>query len=295
MPLDGSALGQTGAAIEHAIDARWLMAYAASLGDAGPVYLDTSRPSGILGHPLFPACFEWPAILGYRGNSGTLTDAERLRGVHASHDLLVHRLARPGDKLRTVATLSTVERWPSGAYQRLRLDTVDAGGKPVCTTWYGTLFRGVPLNGGPVSLDDLPPWPEGKAPFSLLREAVLPVVATAAHVYTEGSRIWNPIHTDTAVAKLAGLSGIILHGTATLALCVSNIVNQECGGDPSRVRRVAARFGAMVPVPSELFLHVLSDTPVSGGRLLRFEALNSEGKPAIRDGRVLVGSSGGKT
>ncbi len=271
------------------------MAYAASLGDAGPVYLDTARPSGILGHPLFPVCFEWPAILGYRGNSGTLTDAERLRGVHASHDLLIHRLVKPGDKLRTAATLSAVERWPSGAYQHLRLDTVDAGGKPVATTWYGTLFRGVSLNGEPVSLDDLPPWPEGKAASSPIREAVLSVGATAAHIYTEGSRIWNPIHTDAAVAKLAGLPGIILHGTATLALCVSNIVNQECGGAPSQIRRVAARFGAMVPVPSELSLRVLSSTRTSEGQLLGFEAFNSEGKPAIRDGRVLVGSPGGKT
>ena len=49
----------------------------------------------------------------------------------------------------------------------------------------------------------------------------MPVSATAAHVYTEGARIWNPIHTDAAVAARAGLPGIILHGTATLALAVS--------------------------------------------------------------------------
>src|SRR5262245_63914545 len=38
------------------------------------------------------------------------------------------------------------------------------------------------------------------------------------HVYTECARIWNPIHTDLAVVRAAGLSGPILHGTATLAL-----------------------------------------------------------------------------
>ena len=34
------------------------------------------------------------------------------------------------------------------------------------------------------------------------------------HVYTECARIWNPIHTDLAVARAAGLPGPILHGTA---------------------------------------------------------------------------------
>ena len=48
-------------------------------------------------------------------------------------------------------------------------------------------------------------------------EIRVPIGAGAAHVYTECARIWNPIHTDTAVTAKAGLPGIILHGTATLA------------------------------------------------------------------------------
>ena len=42
----------------------------------------------------------------------------------------------------------------------------------------------------------------------------VPISALAAHVYTECARIWNPVHTDTAVADRAGLPGLILHGTA---------------------------------------------------------------------------------
>jgi hypothetical protein len=45
------------------IDARWLMAYAAGLGEAALEYLDTTRPDGPTAHPLFPVCYEWAATL----------------------------------------------------------------------------------------------------------------------------------------------------------------------------------------------------------------------------------------
>ena len=52
------------------------------------------------------------------------------------------------------------------------------------------------------------------------------VSAVAAHVYTECARIFNPIHTDVAVAEASGLPGPILHGTATLAMAVSAVVDR---------------------------------------------------------------------
>ena len=77
------------------------------------------------------------------------------------------------------------------------------------------------------------------------------VRASAAHVYTECARIWNPIHTDVAVARAAGLPGLILHGTATLALAVSRVVARDLRrATPARVREIAVRFTGMVPMPS---------------------------------------------
>jgi len=54
---------------EHAVDARWLMAYAAALGETAPEYLDTTRPGGLLAHPLFPVCYEWPLALDVRARA----------------------------------------------------------------------------------------------------------------------------------------------------------------------------------------------------------------------------------
>ena len=72
--------------------------------------------------------------------------------------------------------------------------------------------------------------------------ATSPSAATAAHVYTECARIWNPIHTDVAYARAAGLPDIILHGTATLALSISKVSRRFVRNEPG-----AAAFAAASP------------------------------------------------
>ncbi len=288
MPVAAASVGVAGAALATEIDARWLMAYAAGLGHDDACYLDTTR--GIVAHPLFPVCVEWPVFLATHGLPGAerLEPEERLRGVHATHDLAIHRPIRPGDRLSTAATVVGVERRRPGAYQVVRLDTRDAAGEPVCTTWYGTLYRGVEVEGAERPAGDLPPRPappDADAPRS---EHVIPVSARAAHLYTECARIWNPIHTDAVVAARAGLPGIILHGTATLALAVSRVVERECGGDPTRVRRIAGRFGAMVPMPSEIVVSICERR----GDAVHFEVRNAEGQTVVRDGLVLTDGPG---
>jgi acyl dehydratase len=64
--------------------------------------------------------------------------------------------------------------------------------------------------------------------------------AEAALVYTECSRIWNPIHTNPAVATRAGLPRPILHGTATLAMAVSNGAGDVISFDVRNARGEAA-------------------------------------------------------
>ncbi|MFP8880899.1 MAG: hypothetical protein VCE43_16385, partial [Myxococcota bacterium] len=77
------------------------------------------------------------------------------------------------------------------------------------------------------------------------------------------------------------------HGTATLALAVSTIVDRELGGDGEAVARIAGRFGAMVTMPSTLTVQILSPDSDS----IRFEVLNDRGEPAIRNGSVAISSS----
>jgi acyl dehydratase len=74
------------------------------------------------------------------------------------------------------------------------------------------------------------------------------------HTYTECARIWNPIHTERAVALRAGLHDIILHGTATWALAARAVLDARAGGDVRRLRRLAGRFRAPVDAGATLLV-----------------------------------------
>lgn len=273
MPISSHIVGRTGEPITHEIDATWLASYSTAVGVS---------PEAT--HPLFPVCFEWPLFLDSRYMPTGLAPSDLFRGVHVTHDLAVHRPFRPGMQVTTTATIASVESRRSGAYQLVRLDTVDTEKDPVSTTWFGMIYRGLSVEGGDRSLEDAGPVLEPMPTNGSLTGVPIPVAADAAVVYAEAARIWNPIHTDAAVAEAAGLPGTILQGTATLAMAVSRVVAERFDGGTERVERVAARFGAMVFMPSTLTLRigaVVDDT-------VRFEVLESAGGRAISDGLLTV-------
>ena len=289
MHIPASVVGATAGPREQAVDARWLMAYAAALGEDGPEYFDTTRPEGILAHPLFPVCYEWPLALDLRAK--TLADEIAVRGVHATHRLVLHRPPRAGDRLRTTATVAALERRSPGAYMVLRMETVDAAGRPVSTTDYGSLYLGVDCD-TPSSTVSQQRGRHGEGrcveEWSPSWSTDLTVPSTLAHTYTECARIWNPIHTDRAVALAAGLPDIILHGTATLALAISQTLRHHPRGAAAPVRSIACRFGAMVRLPSRVTVRGQKPVSSAEGPLVRFEALAEDGRPAVRDGQIIL-------
>jgi acyl dehydratase len=286
--LPSSTVGVSTEPITHEIDARWLMAYAGGVYDPAPFLLDTTRPDGIVAHALFPVCVEWPAVLALRRSlADRLPADERLKGVHATHDLIHHRSIRPGDELATTATVVSVERRRPGAYEVVRLDTVDPSGEPVATTYMGSLFLGVDVDDADRIDDQPPPLPDVGGPDDATSaEKELHIPATMAHIYTETARIWNPIHTDAAVAEAAGLPGIILHGTASLAMAVTTALETPGGRiDHSGVQRITARFGAMVTMPTTLHLTTRPDR-TDPAHIHHLHLTNPAGDAVLRDTMV---------
>lgn len=283
MPLSTSTVGQQSKPFEHKIDARWVMAYAAGLNDTAACYMDTQAHGNVIAHPVFPVCIEWPVILDARNLAGTnsMSAEESARGVHASHDLHIFKPIRAGDLLTTQATVIGVEKIKPGAAQHLRLDTHNQQGELVTRTYQLGISRGVEITGDKMFIESPPPWPD----FAQAGEAKtfsIPVAEGAANIYTETARIFNPIHSDKAVALASGLPDIILHGTATLALAISQIVNHFVSGKPENIKRLGGRFSAMVLMPSVLTLQIHADT-ASG---VSYSLLTDKGELAISHGFV---------
>jgi acyl dehydratase len=260
-------------------EARWLMAYAAALGETDARYYDTTAPAGPMAHPLFSVCYEWPLAQTLRAKA---MDAEIAhRSVHAFHNLVIHRPPQAGERLRVSAKTSAVQKVRGGTLVVTRFSATDRTGVAVTTTEYGSIYRGVELKGDEVAATtSVPP---ATSPNGGVRwEERVEIALQTAHIYTECARIYNPIHTDAAVARAAGLPAIILHGTATLALAVSRIVARELGGDPGRVRGVAVRFSGMVRLPSHIT--VRGREADAGG--IAFDALGPDGSAVLSAGRL---------
>lgn len=289
MALDTSLVGTRIGPVAAEIDARWTMAYAAALDDLLPCYLDTRRAEGIIAHPLFPVCFEWPAAGEIRTKlRATMEPGEPARGVHATHHTVLHRTIRPPMRVNTTAEVIGIERRSAGAYETVRFETVDSNGESICTTYYGSLYRKVEVKGADHPATPPKPLAPSAVPRSPRAEAPIAIGGGLAHIYTECARIWNPIHTDEAVAAAAGLPGLILHGTATLALAVSAIVKTEAGGNPQRIGEIYGRFGAMVLMPSEAVVRIYARERTARGDAIFFEAINADDGRAIRDGVVVL-------
>jgi acyl dehydratase len=295
MPFDSTLVGTVFGPFEDEVDAGWTMTYAAGIGDLSPVYLDSLRTGGLRAHPVFPVCFVWKGMaeLDRKLRDSALQGDEAVRRVHASQDMILHGPLRPSARVTTRAMLIAAEQRTPGTYVLTRFETVDTNGGPLSTVYWGQIYRNVELIGDGRRVAEMPISPRpAKWDGHPRGEFTVPVSAGLAHVYTACARQANSvnIHTDTAVARQAGLPAPILMGTATLALSISKIITAEAGGDPERVARIYARFGAMVPMPSEIIVRIMTREKGSAGATVFFETLNADGGRAIRDGVVLLRS-----
>ena len=263
--LTSSVVGQHAGPLEHHIDTRWVMAYNAGLGE---------RSDAV--HPLFPVCYEWPVSDAIRALPSLKPIAGLL--VHAQHDLVIHRPLKAGETLSCGVRIVAAEPRSPGAFVVYRFEARDAKGQLVTVTDFGALYRGVQLDRAAGEAVKDPQPPDAK----LERVGDVAVAATAAHVYTECARIWNPIHPDVAYARAAGRPDIILHGTATLAYTISQLL-RTFNVRSAAVRRVGCRFAGMVLMPSTLSVHA-----ARVGDTLQFETRNGGGTTVISRGRLLL-------
>ncbi len=283
MPLTTKLVGQEVGRISALCDTRWLMAYAAGVPDQSPELFDTT--SALVVHPMFPVAPEWALLAGHQQLDSMMSRDELLRGVHAAHDVIHERPITAGETITITARIVGVGRRPLGATQHTLFQATDASGANVWRTSFRTLFRGVALDGDPIELDigwpELPARVNGKGSSSPVAAASTEVRSLDAHVYAECARIWNPIHTDLAVARASGLEAPILHGTATMARATS-IVAQLTSIRIADVTRVAGTFRSMVLLGSTITIRVLE----THARSVSFDVVNGSGKQCIADGII---------
>ncbi|MBW2356625.1 MAG: MaoC family dehydratase N-terminal domain-containing protein [Deltaproteobacteria bacterium] len=248
MQIDSAHVGTRLSPYRTAVDWRWMTNYAAAVGDANPCYFDDTRNAGLIAHPVFPVAVTWPVALQLdRYLEGSAFPVELMAmQVHHSEHIALHHPIRPGQRLTVAGTVAAIRPHRAGTRVILRYEASDEDGQGIFTEHIGGLLRGVSCTDEGRGLDDLPPDPPSAPEGASLWEAPVTVDPLFSYRYDAGSGIVFPIHTSPAFARSVGLPGIIVQGTATLALAVSELVNREADGDPQRITALACRFTGMV-------------------------------------------------
>lgn len=274
------------------ISARHMMNYAAAIGEINPGYYNDELPGGIVAPPLFPSAVTWPIIehISDYIQSADFPREVLFTQVHFSEQLVIHRPVKPGDNLKINGSVAAVLPHKAGTNVILRFDASDERGEAVFTEFLGAMMRGVECTGGGRGGGDIPAFSSVPAGSRILRESVIGVSPLAPFIYDGCSGIHFPIHTSVKFAHTVGLPGIILQGTAALAITVREILNIEGADDPEKVISINCKFTGMIIPGSSIRVCLTGKVEMPEGTDLFFEVLNSEGKRAISSGCIRVKS-----
>ncbi len=266
--------------------------FAAAIQDDNPLYFDDREEKGLVAPPTFPVAVTWPILsnLGQHIESNSFPKEVLFTQVHYTEHLIVHRLIHPGDALNLKGQVAAILPHRAGTHAVIELVATDQKKEPVFTEYIGAMLRGVECRGeaGKQHLPTRPEFDPPDPPGAPVWACKIPIEPWLPYVYDGCTHIEFPIHTSPKFAEEVGLPGIILQGTATLALAVRELVNRETGGDPSRVGQIACNFTGMVTPGTEVEIACLGYKDHSHHRDIFFNVVTADNKQALRSGYLKI-------
>ncbi|WFE47982.1 MaoC/PaaZ C-terminal domain-containing protein [Verrucosispora sp. WMMD1129] len=195
---------------------------------------------------------------------------------HAGETLTLHRPLPPAGRARTTASVTGVYDQDRGALVHHRSEIHGVDGAPLATVERAMFVIGAGRFGGqraPVTTWERPAGQPDHTGHHQIR-------ADQALLYRlSGDR--NPLHSDPAVARAAGLRGSVLHGLCTYGFVARTLLHAVADGDPDRIHRISARFSAPL-FPGDTLSVLVWRRP--GGAL--FQAVDGQGRLVLDRGAL---------
>jgi acyl dehydratase len=238
VPLNFNLASKAYQPVEVAIIAEQIHRYAAASGDDNPRY---APGPGQAVPPVFPAVLAYPLLAMVAGDADLGID-NPLMIVHGEHEFVYHRPLVVGAPLVLTPYLDRVQDKGRSAVFVVRVAACGTNGEPFVDQYATVFVRGGGSGANPGAREGAAPLPKGELVVAFAKEVELAMPAR----YAEASGDHNPIHLDEAIAMAAGLPGVINHGLGTLSLIAGGLTDHLAGGNPSRLRRLKARFVEVV-------------------------------------------------
>ncbi|MGH2985625.1 MAG: MaoC/PaaZ C-terminal domain-containing protein [Solirubrobacterales bacterium] len=271
------AIGTAGEPVSFAVTRERIAAYAAATND--PI---AAHAAGELAPPVFAIV---PAFQSLGVASLSVIPGELLGAIlHGEQDFHFHRPIEPGMELVTVSTPIGTRQRSSGATVAIRGETRDGGGELIVEQYMTSFVRGAqgvedvgeaaPGHRFEESLRDREPAAEVSQTFD----------ADQTFRYAEAAGDPMQIHLDDEFARSVGLPGIIIHGLCTMAFTSVAAIEALCPDDPTRLRRLAARF-ASIALPEQTITTRIWEADSSDERTAyRYETTSDADAVVIKDG-----------
>lgn len=266
-PLDLALVGQTFEAPPFRYDAQRCALYALGIG-SGPDELDFvwEGAAAFRVAPSFAVVPTFPIIHDALGR--VRADLRTL--VHGEQAIRLHAPIPSAGVLHSQGRISGIYDKGKAALVVLETETRDADGRRLFDTAWSIFCRGQGGFGG--ERGPAPATPEARPGAEAAFDVEMPTAPNQALVYRLGGGDLNPLHVDPALATKVGFPAPILHGLCTFGFATRAVLRSLCGGDPGRLRSMAARFSREV-YPGE--------------------TLRVRGVPSTTEGVVLVEASVG--
>ncbi|MDQ1331454.1 MAG: hypothetical protein QG578_1722 [Thermodesulfobacteriota bacterium] len=290
MELDSRLTGSVLKEYRKEVNWRETMNYAAAVNDNNSWYFDDERIDGIIAPPMFCVAVTWPVTekLEEFMEPGLFPAEVSAMKVHYTEHIEFYRPVKPGEFLNVKGKIAAILPHRAGTRIVIRYDVTGKEGKPVFTEHIGALLRDVKCTDEGRGGESLPVVPACESKCPNIWEATVPVDPMSPFIYDGCTNIFFPIHTSKQFAKMVGLPGIILQGTATLAFAVKELINREAGGDPHRLKILSCRFTGMVLPGTDIRIQLTGKSERGNDKDLHFTVMNKEDQKAISNGYALI-------
>ena len=277
MGLNRALIGKQYPAHDYGVTAEAVGKYARAYNEENPLFFEASSSHSVLAPPMFGVVLGWLPIMTVVTDSELNVDVLRL--LHAEQDMRFVLPVVSGDIITSTASLVDIEDTTGGEAFTLAVDSTNQRGQTVQHMRFTAFIRGERRRGR--SFGAFGPSPQVQ-PLLRVAQSIDP---DQTYRYADASGDRNPIHLDENIARMAGLPGIIVHGLCTMAFTSKVMIDHLCDREPSRLKRLRARFSRPV-FPGQTITTAVWPHANAAGRhgVYIYETYNPDGKAVVKDG-----------
>jgi acyl dehydratase len=276
MPIDPSAVGQTGGPVSRTWTSKDALLYAVGVGAGTDELAFTTENTQKTPQRVLPT---FAVIIGGGGapfnKIGSFNPAMLVHGEQGIE--LLGEIPAEGE-IESVGKVSAIWDKGKGAVVEMTSESRLVGQtKPLLRTRMSAFIRGEGGFGGergPSTAFEAP----SRKPDHQVTYATRPDQALTYRL--SGDR--NPLHSDPAFAKLGGFDKPILHGLCTWGFTGRALLHTLCGSDPARFKSMDGRFSKPVIPGDTLTIAMWVD-----GSECTFQTKNQHGDVVIDQGRLV--------